>query len=144
MANDIDPASDTGDKRDSSDSIDSSSFYEERVGTFSALRFGNFRLLLTVHMFAVAAQWIQQLTINWLVYKMTGSGTILGTLNMVGTITSLGMIPLGGLLIDRINHRRLLLMAVAWMLAITLGLGFILLRDIAKYHISLSLPVSPV
>jgi len=96
MANDIDPASDTGDKRDSSDSIDSSSFYEERVGTFSALRFGNFRLLLTVHMFAVAAQWIQQLTINWLVYKMTGSGTILGTLNMVGTITSLGMIPLGG------------------------------------------------
>ena len=127
MANDIDPASDTGDKRDSSDSIDSSSFYKERVGTFSALRFGNFRLLLTVHMFAVAAQWIQQLTINWLVYKMTGSGTILGTLNMVGTITSLGMIPLGGLLIDRINHRRLLLMAVAWMLAITLGLGFILL-----------------
>jgi nitrate/nitrite transporter NarK len=95
-------------------------------------------------MFAVAAQWIQQLTINWLVYKMTGSGTILGTLNMVGTITSLGMIPLGGLLIDRINHRRLLLMVVAWMLAITLGLGFILLRDIAKYHISLSLPVSPV
>jgi MFS family permease len=58
---------------------------------------------------------------------MTGSGTILGTLNMVGTITSLGMIPLGGLLIDRINHRRLLLMVVAWMLAITLGLGFILL-----------------
>jgi MFS family permease len=30
-------------------------------------------------------------------------------------------------LIDRINHRRLLLMVVAWMLAITLGLGFILL-----------------
>ena len=127
MVKDTGQESDAGEKRSSSDSINSSSTYTARVGTFSALRIGNFRLLLTVHMFAVAAQWIQQLTINWLVYKLTGSGTILGTLNMVGTITSLGMIPLGGLLIDRINHRKLMLMVVAWMLAITLGLGFILL-----------------
>ena len=127
MVKDTGQESDAGEKRSSSDSINSSSTYTARVGTFSALRIGNFRLLLTVHMFAVAAQWIQQLTINWLVYKLTGSGTILGTLNMVGTITSLGMIPLGGLLIDRINHRKLMLMVVAWMLAITLGLGLILL-----------------
>jgi MFS family permease len=100
--------------------------YKDKVGTFTALRIGNFRLLLTVHMFAVAAQWIQQLTVNWLVYNITGSGTILGALNMVGTFTSLGMIPVGGILIDRVNHRKLLLMAVGWMLAITLGLAFVL------------------
>ena len=127
MVEDPNRGPDAEEPRKSTNAAGESSQYTEQVGTFTALRFGNFRFLLTVHMLGVAAQWIQQLTINWLVYNITGSGTILGALNMVGTFTSLGMIPAGGVLIDRVNHRKLLLMCVTWMLVITLGLAFILL-----------------
>jgi MFS family permease len=126
MAKDPVRGSDAVEPQKSREPAGESAVYREDVGAFTALRNGNFRLLLTVHMFGVAAQWIQQLTINWLVYNLTGSGTILGALNMVGTFTSLGMIPAGGLLIDRVNHRKLLLMCVIWMLIITLGLAVIL------------------
>jgi len=77
-------------------------------------------------MLSVAAQWIQQLTVNWLVYSITGSGTILGTINMVGAVTSISMIPAGGLLIDRLNHRKLMIIINLWMLTLCLGLAIML------------------
>jgi MFS transporter, DHA1 family, staphyloferrin A biosynthesis exporter len=98
-----------------------------KVGTFTSLRIPNFRLLLTGHMLSVAGQWMQQLTINWLIYNVTGSGTILGSINMVRTVTSLGMIPAGGLLIDRVNRRNLMVISNLWMLIITVALGVLLL-----------------
>ena len=87
MAKDPVRGSDAVEPQKSREPAGESAVYREDVGAFTALRNGNFRLLLTVHMFGVAAQWIQQLTINWLVYNLTGSGTILGALNMVGTFT---------------------------------------------------------
>jgi MFS family permease len=99
---------------------------DEKVGTFASLRIRNFRFLLTVHMLSVAAQWIQQLTVNWLVYSLTGSGTMMGTINMVGAVSSVGMIPVGGLLIDRLNHRKLMVFINMWMLVLCLGLALLL------------------
>jgi MFS family permease len=133
MTEDLSRESKTAEKQ-AADSIGPSSVSQNKTGPFTALRIGNFRLLLTVHMLSVAAQWIQQLTINWFVYNLTGSGTVLGLLNLVGTTTSVSMIPLGGLLIDRVSHRKLMLAAAIWMFVISLGLGFILLSG--HSHIS--------
>ncbi|HEY96916.1 MAG TPA: MFS transporter [Dehalococcoidia bacterium] len=106
----------------------------EKPGPFSSLRIRNFRLLLIGTVLSNATQWIQQVTLSWLVYEMTGSGTILGSINLVRSIASLGMIPAAGLLIDRINRRNLMLITNGWLLFITLGLGLILLFDYS--HIS--------
>ena len=71
--------------------------------------------------------WIQQVTLSWLVYDITGSGTMLGTINLVQSAASLSMLPLAGLLIDRTNRRRLMLITNVWMFSITLTVGLILL-----------------
>jgi MFS family permease len=106
----------------------------EKPGPFASLRIGNFRLLLIGTVLSNATQWIQQVTLSWLVYDLTGSGAILGTINLVRSIASLGMIPLAGILIDRINRRSLMLMADLWLLVISLVLGLLLVFD--RSHIS--------
>jgi MFS family permease len=93
---------------------------------FSALRISNFRFLLTGTVLTNAAQFIQQVTLNWLVYNLTGSGAMLGYINVVRSVASLGMIPAAGVLIDRLDRRRLMLITNAWLFTITLILGLLL------------------
>jgi MFS transporter, DHA1 family, staphyloferrin A biosynthesis exporter len=118
---------------DLNDSSSSSPF--KRVGTFSSLTFRNFRFLLTGTILSNAGQWIQQVTLSWLVYDMTGSGTILGTINVVRSVASLSMLPMAGLLVDRTNRRRLMMLTNGWLFTITLGLGILLL--LGHYNIAL-------
>jgi MFS family permease len=97
-----------------------------RIGTFSALRLRDFRLLLIGTTLSNAAQWIQQVTLGWLVYDLTGSGTALGTINLVRGVAQVGLTPVAGTAIDRVERRRLMLGTQAWLFAITLGLGLLL------------------
>jgi MFS family permease len=106
----------------------------ENVGPFPSLRIRNFRQLLLGTVFSNAAQFIQQVTLSWLVYNLTGSGTMLGSMNLVRSVASLGMIPMAGELTDRVNRRSLMLMTNGWLFTISLGLGLILLFD--RSHIS--------
>lgn len=100
---------------------------EEKIGTFSSLRIPNFRFLLVGTTLSNAAQWIQQVTLSWLVYNLTGSGTMLGTINLVRSISSIGMIPVAGVLIDHLKRRNLLMINNGWLLTITLAFSLILL-----------------
>src|SRR5262245_13046648 len=72
----------------------------EGVGTFSSLAVRNFRLLLLGTTLSNAGQWIQQVTLGWLVYDMTGSGTMLGTINLVRSFATVGLAPVTGVAID--------------------------------------------
>jgi MFS family permease len=99
----------------------------ERIGTFSALRIRDFRLLLFGTTLSNAAQWIQQVTLGWLVYDLTGSGTALGTINLVRGVASVGLNPVAGTAIDRIERRRLMIATQAWLFAITITLALLVL-----------------
>ena len=109
------------------DATDGSSTPVGKIGTFASLHIRNFRLLLTGTTLSHAAQWIQQVTLSWLVYDLTGSGTILGAINMVRSLAAMGMIPMAGVLIDRLNRRNLILIVNSWLFAITFTLGLMLL-----------------
>jgi MFS transporter, DHA1 family, staphyloferrin A biosynthesis exporter len=98
----------------------------EKTGTFKSLSIRNFRLLLTGTLLSNAGQWIQQVTLSWLVFDLTGSGTILGTINFVRSIASLGMMPVAGLLIDRLKRRNLLMIENGFLFVITFTLGLLL------------------
>jgi MFS family permease len=93
---------------------------------FAALRLPNFRFLLTGTVLTNAAQFIQQVTLNWLVYNLTGSGAMLGYINLVRSAASLGMVPAAGVLIDRLDRRRLMLITNGWLFIITFILGLLL------------------
>jgi MFS family permease len=99
----------------------------EKINFLSSFKITNFRFLITGTVLTNAAQFIQQVTINWLVYDITGSGAMLGYINLVRCIASLGMVPVAGLLIDRLNRRLLMLIDNCWLFTISLTLGLSLI-----------------
>lgn len=101
-------------------------------GTFASLRLRDFRLLLTGTTLSNAAQWIQQVTLGWLVYDLTASGTMLGAINLVRSVAMLGLAPLSGVAIDRFPRRTLMLAVNGWLLVISLTLGLVLLSGPAR------------
>ena len=98
-----------------------------KVDTFASLTISNFRLLLTGTMLSNAAQWVQLMTLNWLVYDLTGSGTMLGTVNLVRAFATLGMIPVAGILIDHLKRHQVMVSTNCWLFVITLMMGLLLL-----------------
>ena len=62
-------------------------------GPFPALRIRNFKLLLTGTTLSAAANWMQQVVTNWLAYDLTGSGTILGSVNLARSAAMFGLMP---------------------------------------------------
>ena len=101
----------------------------ERNGTFAALAIRDFRFLLVGTTLSNASQWIQQVTLGWLVYDMTGSGTILGSVNLARSAGSLSFNPIAGVAIDRLARRPLMLGVQGWLFAIALALGALLAFD---------------
>jgi MFS family permease len=101
------------------DSLDS----PENFGPFASLRIRNFRFLLTGTVLSNAGQWIQQVTLSWLVYNLTGSGAMLGYVNLVRAIGYSIMIPPAGVLIDHVDRRKLMLITNSWLFIISLTLG---------------------
>src|SRR5687768_4506887 len=104
---------------------------ESGVGssTFAALRIPSFAWFVTGTTLANAAHWIQQVTLSWLVYDLTSSGAMLGTLNLVRAIATLGLAPVAGVAIDRLSRRGLLYATNIWLAVISFGFGFVLLGN---------------
>ncbi|HWQ11903.1 MAG TPA: MFS transporter [Roseiflexaceae bacterium] len=98
-----------------------------RADALGALRLPNFRWLLSGTTLSNGAQWIQQVTLSWLVYDLTASGALLGTLSLVRAVATLGLAPVAGVAIDRLPRRTLMFAANTWLFAISLALGLALL-----------------
>jgi MFS family permease len=96
-------------------------------GPFAALGTPSFAWYLAGTTFSNAAMWIQSVTLSWLVYDVTSSGAMLGTLNLVRSIATVGLAPFAGVAIDRLSRRGLLYATSIWLFALSFGLGLILL-----------------
>ncbi len=76
--------------------------------TFAALRFRNYRLYLASQLISFSGTWMQQLAQSWLVLELTGSGTALGGVLAFQFLPMLILAPVGGLVADRLDKRRLI------------------------------------
>lgn len=65
-----------------------------------------------------AGQWIQQVTLGWLVYELTGSSMLLGVLNGLRALPFLVTGPMAGVAADRMDRKKLLL-RTQWVLILT-------------------------
>lgn len=74
----------------------------------AALRHRDFRWLWSGTFCSTASQWIQQATIGWVVYDITGSGTLLGAVLGIRALPMLLLSPLSGVVADRADRRRVL------------------------------------
>src|SRR5918998_209407 len=81
---------------------------------FAPLALPDFRWLLAGTTLSNAAQWIQQVTLSWLVYDLTQSGAMLGTMNLVRSVATLGLALAAGVAIDRLSRRTLMFVANGW------------------------------
>jgi MFS transporter, DHA1 family, staphyloferrin A biosynthesis exporter len=92
--------------------------------TFSSLRHANFRHLFVGTVFMSAGQWIQNVTLGWLVYDLTGSSVLLGMLNGLRALPFLIASPIAGVVADRTNRKNILIVCqyVLMLTAISMGI----------------------
>ena len=83
-------------------------FAKVRV-TLRALQHRNFQLFLGGQFLSLIGTWVQTVAQSWLVYKMTGSSVMLGLVTFAGQIPYL-FSPIGGVLADRMNKHRLIIL----------------------------------
>lgn len=74
-----------------------------------ALRSRNYKLYFTGQGISLIGTWMQTVALSWLVYRLTGSALLLGTVGFASQIPSFILSPIGGILADRWNRRRLLI-----------------------------------
>jgi MFS family permease len=76
---------------------------------FRSLRSRDYRLLLAGQGVCIIGIWCQRIALIWLVYRTTGSPLLLGVAVFAGEIPYLFVAPFGGLLADRMDRRRALM-----------------------------------
>src|SRR5215468_1814691 len=89
-----------------------------RLQIFSSLRHLDFRYLCSGTFMMSAGQWIQQVTLGWLVYDLTGNSMLLGALNGLRALPFLVTGPMAGVAADRMDRKKLLL-RTQWILIVT-------------------------
>src|SRR5512146_1877849 len=91
--------------------------------TFRSLQHRNFQLYFAGQLISVAGTWMQVVAQAWLVYQLSHSELMLGIVGFASAIPSLLISPWGGVVVDRVNKRNLLVItqAAAMVLAFILA-----------------------
>ena len=74
-----------------------------------ALRSRNYRLYFLGQLVSMAGTWMQQIAMVWLAYRLTHSAFVLGAVGFASQIPVLFFASIGGVWIDRLDRRRLML-----------------------------------
>ena len=71
-----------------------------------SLRHRNYRLYLTGQLVSVCGTWMQQVAQSWLIYRLTGSATLLGVVGFATQIPVFALGAIGGVVSDRYSAHR--------------------------------------
>jgi len=74
-----------------------------------ALRHRNFQLFFAGQLISLIGTWMQTVAQSWLVYRLTGSALLLGTVGFASQIPVFIMAPVGGIVADRHNRQRVVI-----------------------------------
>src|ERR1700726_3331903 len=74
-----------------------------------ALRHRNFQLFFSGHLISLVGTWMDNIAEAWLVYRLTGSSLLLGTVAFAGQIPVFLLAPIGGMVADRWNRHRVVI-----------------------------------
>jgi MFS family permease len=74
-----------------------------------ALRHRNFRLYFFGQSLSLLGTWMTRLATAWLVYRLTHSALLLGLVGFSGHILTFVLAPFAGVLVERIDRRKLLI-----------------------------------
>jgi MFS family permease len=78
-----------------------------------ALRHRNYRLFFGGQSLSLIGTWITRVATSWLVYRLTGSELLLGIVGFCGQIPTTIIAPFAGVLVDRSDRHRVLVVTQA-------------------------------
>jgi MFS family permease len=101
---------------------------EKRGGIASVLKNRNLRLYFGGQLISMIGTWMQQMALSWLVYRLTNSAYMLGVIGFATMAPSILLTPIAGMVADRTNRHRLVIITqilamiqAGLLAAITLG-----------------------
>lgn len=101
-----------------------------------ALRHRSFRLFFAGQLVSLTGTWMQTVAQSWLVYRLTGSSLLLGTVGFCSQVPIFVLSPVGGLVADRFDRRRVLVVTqAAMMLTATILAALTLAGRVTVAHV---------
>jgi MFS family permease len=101
--------------------------------TFSALVVPNFRRYFFGQTVSLVGTWMQSVAQSWLVYSLTGSATALGLVVALQTLPVLVLGPYAGVIADRVDKRRLMVLLQSLMAIQALVLGLLAITHAVRF-----------
>ncbi len=77
--------------------------------TLRALQYRNFQLFFSGQLISLIGTWMQNVAQAWLVYRLTKSSILLGSIGFAGQIPVFLMAPVGGIVADRYSRRHVVI-----------------------------------
>jgi MFS family permease len=93
--------------------------------TFAALSIPNYRRYFYGQAISLAGTWMQMTAQSWLVWTLSHSATVLGVIVALQTLPVLLLCPYGGVIADRVDKRRLMIILQTMMGVQALALGLL-------------------
>jgi MFS family permease len=75
-----------------------------------AFRHRNFRLYFGGQSISLVGTWVQQVALGWTIYELTHSSFLLGLVSFAGQLPLFLVTPFAGVLVDRFNRHRILIL----------------------------------
>src|SRR5581483_895880 len=101
-----------------------------------SLRHRNFQLFFSGQLISLTGTWMQNIAQAWLVYRLTGSSLLLGSVGFAGQIPVFLFAPLGGIVADRHNRHRVVIATQAISMILALILAVLTLTNrVQVWHI---------
>jgi MFS family permease len=102
-----------------------------RLGVRS-LRHRNYRLFFMGQGVSLVGTWMQSVAMSWLVYRMTRSGFMLGLVAFSGQIPVLFFSPFAGVIGDRLNRHRIMIIVQVFSMVQAFALAAITISGVVQ------------
>lgn len=101
-----------------------------------ALQYRNYRLFFGGQGISLIGTWMQRIAMSWLVYRLTNSAFLLGVVGFTGQIPIFLLTPFAGVLADKMNRHRVLIVTQTLAMIQALILAFLVFTGtVAVWHI---------
>jgi MFS family permease len=104
--------------------------------TLRAFHYRNYRLFFFGQGTSLVGTWMQRIAVSWLVYSLTNSSLWLGIAGFVGQVPTFLMAPFAGVIVDRSNLRRLVVITQVLSMLQALALSALVLTGkVQVWHV---------
>ena len=105
---------------------------------FRSLQYKNYRLFFYGQSISLIGTWIQRIAVPWMVYNVTGSVFLLGLVGFAGQIPTFLLAPFAGVLIDKWDRYKILIVTQILAMVQSLILAFLVFNhSIEVWHVVL-------